>query len=230
MVKARNKLDGRSYAISEERTVHRDEPKLTLGPPAEKVKLRPEDNEQKVYREVNSLSRVSHHHIVRYYGCWLEDATPPEISQIVSQPPSSGPTPSTTTSSEEEDIFATNFDDLSFSRRDQSRSASFPRIRFANSGDDDDVDDDDDESDSADSSDDNESDAETAADPSDLRGRAAISKPMTVPPKPSMSLTGTSTDGGSVQRILYIQMEFVEKVSIALALADGNWLIASSKR
>ena len=162
------------------------------------MKLRPEDNEQKVYREVNSLSRVSHQYIVRYYSCWLEDANPhpPDPSTDSSTP--SGRT--RTASGSDEDIFAINFEDVSSSRRDQSRTASFPRIRFANSGEED-------EQDSDDSDTESSSSAETAADPSDARSRL-----IPIGPRPSMSTTDSSTDGGAVQRILYIQMEFVEKV------------------
>lgn len=57
VVKAKNKLDGRFYAIK-------------------KIKLRPEDNEQKVFREVNALSRLNHQFIVRYVllsTCGLAD-------------------------------------------------------------------------------------------------------------------------------------------------------------
>ncbi|OCF45594.1 PEK/GCN2 protein kinase [Kwoniella heveanensis CBS 569] len=194
VVKARNKLDGRSYAIK-------------------KVKLRPEDNEQKVYREVNNLSRVNHQHIVRYYSCWLEDANPPQLTPTADD---STPGPAVTNSnSTEEDIFALNFDDVSFSRRDQSRSASFPRIRFAD-GSDEEEDDSDDSSDSDTESD--SSGASTAADPSDIRGRA-----MRIPiaSKPSASITDATTDDGMVQRILYIQMEFVEKQTLREAITAG---------
>lgn len=149
-----------------------------------------------MYREVNSLSRVSHQYIVRYYGCWLEDATPIEIPV----PDETTPLANPATSSEEEDVFATNFDDLSISRRDMSRSASFPRIRFANSSNEEE------DSDSEDS-DSESSDAETAADPSEQRGQ-----PLMVAQKQSASVTDGTTDDGMVQRILYIQMEFVEKV------------------
>ncbi|KAK8850742.1 hypothetical protein IAR55_004662 [Kwoniella newhampshirensis] len=197
VVKARNKLDGRSYAIK-------------------KVKLRPEDNEQKVYREVNNLSRVNHQHIVRYYSCWLEDANPPQLTPTADDSTPGPPSGST----QEEDIFALNFDDASFSRRDQSRSASFPRIRFANSGgdDDDDTSSDDSETDSDSVSDSESSDAETAADPSEARGRASASA---VQSKPSISLTDTTTDDGMVERILYIQMEFVEKQTLREAIIAG---------
>lgn len=162
----------------------------------------------RVLREVNSLSRVSHQYIVRYYSCWLEEVGPPETQGLADDM-----TASTTTSSHvssEEDIFAVNFDDLSVSRRDQSRSASFPRIRFTDGSDSDDSEDGSDE-DSGDS-DDSES---TIPDPSasDHRRGKPLSKAISVPSKPSGSYTGTTTDDGLVQRILYIQMEFVEKVS-----------------
>ncbi|WVQ95416.1 hypothetical protein IAU59_002513 [Kwoniella sp. CBS 9459] len=195
VVKARNRLDSRSYAIK-------------------KIKLRPEDNEQKVYREVNNLSRVNHQHIVRYYSCWLEDANPPQLTPTADD---STPGPAVrNSSSTEEDIFALNFDDASFSHRDQSRSASFPRIRFAD-------DSDEEEEESVDSSEnsDTESDssgASTAADPSDVRGRA-LRIPM--PSKRSESVTDATTDDGMVQRILYIQMEFVEKQTLREAITAG---------
>lgn len=184
---------------------------------AEKIKLRPEDNVNRVLREVNSLSRVSHQYIVRYYSCWLEEVGPPEPQMFDDM------TASTTTSSHvssEEDIFAVNFDDLSVSRRDQSRSASFPRIRFTagSSDSDDDSDDDDDDDDSDDDDDDTDSDDSdgTIPDPSAsgqrARGKSA-SKAVSVPSRPSGSYTGTTNEDASFQRILYIQMEFVEKVS-----------------
>ncbi|OXG72558.1 eukaryotic translation initiation factor 2-alpha kinase [Cryptococcus neoformans Gb118] len=220
VVKARNKLDGRFYAIK-------------------KVKLRPEDNEQKVYREVNNLSRVNHQHIVRYYGCWLEDANPPDLTPTLEDSTHAASTTGTgATCSTEEDIFAVNFDDFSLSRRDQSRSASFPRIRFTNSN----GDDDDDDSDEGDSSeeDDTESDTESdssaaTADPSEPRGRShpqsslfqqgpeARSQRQSIPGKPSASTSvmTSSTSDGMVRRILYIQMEFVEKQTLREAITAG---------
>ncbi|WWC92548.1 uncharacterized protein L201_007507 [Kwoniella dendrophila CBS 6074] len=202
VVKARNKLDGRSYAIK-------------------KVKLRPEDNEAKVYREVNNLSRVNHQHIVRYYSCWLEDANPPHLTPTA-EDSTPGPGPSAA-STQEEDIFALNFDDASFSRRDQSRSASFPRIRFANEDGDDDDDDEDDDSDndSEDDDSDSDSDTSTAADPSELRERGRLLN-IAIPPRPSTtSITDATTDDGIVERILYIQMEFVEKQTLREAITAG---------
>ncbi|WWC65005.1 uncharacterized protein I303_107619 [Kwoniella dejecticola CBS 10117] len=198
VVKARNKLDGRSYAIK-------------------KVKLRLEDDEAKVYREVNNLSRVNHQHIVRYYSCWLEDANPPQLTPTADDS-TPGPSASNNTgSTSEEDIFALNFDDASFSRRDQSRSASFPRIRFANEEEDDEEDSDED---SASSESDSDSDNSTAADPSEMRDRGR-SMNVPIPPKPSQSITDATTDDGTVERILYIQMEFVDNQTLREAISRG---------
>ncbi|KAF9353081.1 hypothetical protein BGX34_011807 [Mortierella sp. NVP85] len=57
VVKARNKLDGRYYAIK-------------------KVKLNPKDNmtNRKILREVTTLSRLHHQFVVRYFTTWFEDA------------------------------------------------------------------------------------------------------------------------------------------------------------
>ncbi|KAG0215957.1 hypothetical protein BGX28_007183 [Mortierella sp. GBA30] len=57
VVKARNKLDGRFYAIK-------------------KIKLDPRDNvtNRKILREVTTLSRLHHQFVVRYFTTWFEDA------------------------------------------------------------------------------------------------------------------------------------------------------------
>jgi translation initiation factor 2-alpha kinase 4 len=168
--------------------------------------LRAEDTE-KFYREVINLSKVSHPHIVRYYNAWLEDAQRPEPEPSTDESVTSGTSgtvASTTTSEEDEDIFQPNFDDLSFSRREHSRSASFPRIRFSEAADEDD------ESSASENSSETESEAETVPDPSEHRGRT-----IAVAPKPSMSYTDTTTGEEGVKTILYIQMEFVEKVSLS---------------
>ncbi|ORX40873.1 kinase-like domain-containing protein [Kockovaella imperatae] len=192
VVKARNKLDGRSYAIK-------------------KVKLRPDDNEQKVYREVNNLSKVSHQHIVRYYGCWLEDIAPSRPATPVVEPAvNSG---STTTESDSDIYAPPNFNDLSFSRNDHSRSASFPRIRFANSGED--------EDDEDDPSDESTSSEETTNATSVRAADVSPMSPVRIGPGPSVSVTETTEGDSGVQRILYIQMEFVEKQTLREAINQG---------
>ena len=197
VVKARNKLDGRSYAIK-------------------KVKLRPDDNEQKVYREVNNLSKVSHQHIVRYYGCWLEDVMFVQKADSVqaSAAASAAPTPAES----ESDIYAApNFNDLSISRHDHSRSASFPRVRFANSGEDEEEDEEE-EDDPSDESTTSEEKNETPSQP--FRGRTGPGQ-VSIPVRPSVSVADTTDADDMVQRILYIQMEFVEKQTLREAINQG---------
>lgn len=54
VVKARNKLDGKIYAVK-------------------KIRLRSGDTDARIFREVTTLSRLNHRYIVRYYATWLED-------------------------------------------------------------------------------------------------------------------------------------------------------------
>ncbi|KAF8625130.1 hypothetical protein AX15_005537 [Amanita polypyramis BW_CC] len=61
VVKARNKIDGRIYAVK-------------------KIRLRTVQKDTKIFREVNALSRLSHRFIVRYYTTWMETS---EIASAV---------------------------------------------------------------------------------------------------------------------------------------------------
>ncbi|POW06187.1 hypothetical protein PSTT_09072 [Puccinia striiformis] len=79
VLKARNKLDNRFYAIK-------------------KISLPMDPREEtKILREVTILSRMSHPHIVRYHACWIEatDVAPSsansEFSQVSSNIPHSQP-------------------------------------------------------------------------------------------------------------------------------------------
>ncbi|GBG33262.1 eIF-2-alpha kinase GCN2 [Hondaea fermentalgiana] len=54
VVKARNRLDGRVYAIK-------------------KIKFEGSENDMKLLREVTSLAKMSHQYIVRYYQAWVEE-------------------------------------------------------------------------------------------------------------------------------------------------------------
>ncbi|EIW85919.1 hypothetical protein CONPUDRAFT_114006 [Coniophora puteana RWD-64-598 SS2] len=58
VVKARNKIDERIYAVK-------------------KIRLRTDQSDTKIFREVNALSRLSHRFIVRYYTTWVETAELP---------------------------------------------------------------------------------------------------------------------------------------------------------
>lgn len=52
-MKARNKIDSRIYAVK-------------------KIRLKTQQSDTKIFREVNALSRLSHRFIVRYYTTWVE--------------------------------------------------------------------------------------------------------------------------------------------------------------
>ncbi|KAJ2159991.1 eukaryotic translation initiation factor 2-alpha kinase [Coemansia sp. RSA 552] len=60
VVKARNVIDGRFYAIKKIRLDARDT-----------------ESKRKIFREVTTLSRLHHQNVVRYYTTWIEDA--PEL-------------------------------------------------------------------------------------------------------------------------------------------------------
>ncbi|EKM74744.1 hypothetical protein AGABI1DRAFT_109872 [Agaricus bisporus var. burnettii JB137-S8] len=53
VVKARNKIDNRIYAVK-------------------KIRLKTQQSDTKIFREVNALSRLSHRFIVRYFTTWVE--------------------------------------------------------------------------------------------------------------------------------------------------------------
>ncbi|KAJ7163895.1 kinase-like domain-containing protein [Mycena crocata] len=55
VVKARNKIDSRIYAVK-------------------KIRLSTRQSDNKIFREVNALSRLSHRFIVRYFTTWVETA------------------------------------------------------------------------------------------------------------------------------------------------------------
>ncbi|KAJ7488435.1 kinase-like domain-containing protein [Mycena latifolia] len=55
VVKARNKIDARIYAVK-------------------KIRLNTTQSDTKIFREVNALSRLSHRFIVRYFTTWVETA------------------------------------------------------------------------------------------------------------------------------------------------------------
>lgn len=61
VVKARNKIDSRIYAVK-------------------KVRLKTMQNDNKIMREVNALSRLNHRFIVRYYTTWIEVVEAPSTT------------------------------------------------------------------------------------------------------------------------------------------------------
>ncbi|KAH9956146.1 hypothetical protein BC827DRAFT_1139950 [Russula dissimulans] len=187
VVKARNKIDSRIYAVK-------------------KVRLQTPNTDNKILREINALSRLSHRFIVRYYTAWFEDSE--SVSTAVSSDGSGDGTADGITSAlsgvqrrdDSSDPFCIDLDDLGSESRS---STSFPSIHFTGSG-----------SDATDSSDGDSDGDETDAD--DLEemfeapgnGSAVIN---VVPRTPPISRP----------RTLYIQMEFVERQTLRERIAEG---------
>ncbi|KAG6856809.1 hypothetical protein H0H87_000506 [Tephrocybe sp. NHM501043] len=123
VVKARNKIDNRIYAVK-------------------KVRLKTEGSDVKIFREVNALSRLSHRFIVRYFTTWVEISDEP-ISAVVSDDSEtesgteSGMTSVPNSLSEPSERYlpanggglTIDFDDLT-DRRSLSSKSSFPSIHF----------------------------------------------------------------------------------------------------
>ncbi|KAG6864912.1 hypothetical protein C0991_006441 [Blastosporella zonata] len=120
VVKARNKIDNRIYAVK-------------------KVRLKTVGSDVKIFREVNALSRLSHRFIVRYFTTWVEISDEPVSSVASDESETESGEESGMTSvpnSTSERYLPTNgggltidFDDLT-DRRSLSSKSSFPSIHF----------------------------------------------------------------------------------------------------
>ncbi|KAI0051565.1 Serine/threonine-protein kinase [Auriscalpium vulgare] len=180
VVKARNKIDSRIYAVK-------------------KVKLRATKGDNKIFREVNALSRLSHRFIVRYYTTWVESAEPSSESASdgsnsdsdtadgITSVPNSGKKREGSS-----DPFGIDLDDL-----DSESRSSFPSIHFTGSG-------------SAETGDsDGDVDSDEPLGNLFQRGRSdAMNALPRTPPPP-------------IARTLYIQMEFVERQTLKERIAEG---------
>ncbi|KAF9231990.1 hypothetical protein BU15DRAFT_90768 [Melanogaster broomeanus] len=139
VVKARNKIDSRIYAVK-------------------KIRLRTDQSDTKLFREVNALSRLSHRFIVRYYTTWVETSgdvstVPSSDSETDSDSGTEGNMTSVPHSferreKEKSDPFSIDLDDLDDYGGSGSRS-SFPSIHFTRSDVTDEKDEDEDDSDDA---------------------------------------------------------------------------------
>lgn len=184
VVKARNKMDSRIYAVK-------------------KIRLRTSQSDQKIFREVDTLSRLNHRYIVRYYTTWIE--TSDHVSTATSAVGSSAGTSvpgnangSTTEAEEESDPFAINLDDLD--DYNDTPSHSFPAITFTRSG-----------TPRSDEGESTSSEGSASSDevilPHSGRGRELTKRAATPVP--------------SVSRTLYIQMEYVERQTLKERIAEG---------
>lgn len=180
VVKARNRLDGLFYAIK-------------------KVRLK-SNTDNKLFREVLSLSRLNSRYVVRYFGCWIEEA-----AQIAVQPVSdTSGTPNTKKGASDSYSFSMHkllnpkFDDSLSVARTASRDDGI----FFEGGDEEDS-----EGGDEDESED-ESESDSSSDSSSLSS-------------PSAHQDANNRNFKSHSRILYIQMQYCEKLTLSEALEEG---------
>ncbi|TIA92337.1 hypothetical protein E3P99_00678 [Wallemia hederae] len=178
VVKARNRLDGLFYAIK-------------------KVRLK-SNTDSKLFREVLSLSRLNSRFVVRYFGCWIEEA-----AQIAVQPVSSASTtPNTKKGASDSYSFSMHkllnpkFDDSLSIAKTGSRDDG---ILFQGSDDENSGDDESESDDESDSGSDSESSSVSSQDAQQDVSRSTKAR----------------------SRILYIQMQYCEKLTLSEALEEG---------
>ncbi|KAI8909361.1 kinase-like domain-containing protein [Powellomyces hirtus] len=121
VVKARNRIDGRFYAIK-------------------KIKLNPKDREgsKRILREVQTLSRLHHQFVVRYYQAWFEDAAggtwrddSEDASESDSESESGSDTDTSATSDTGDMLMDAGFNDDWLSFDDQSKSKGYSNISIS---------------------------------------------------------------------------------------------------
>lgn len=183
VVKARNKLDGRFYAIK----------KVRISNSAVE--------EERTMREIMTLSRLDHPHIVRYVTCWIEETHAP--------PPPESATETLTTSqlldsSAIQLSKGTSLDLDDFLSKESSMQGSF--VRFGESDESDDEEVDDKQAQHQSNHDDDVSSGNDCDDNSSM----------------SPTVQSTQMDNSPVPtRVLYIQMEYVENQTLGDAIEQG---------
>ncbi|GAB5588590.1 eukaryotic translation initiation factor 2-alpha kinase [Umbelopsis nana] len=198
VVKARNKLDGRFYAIK-------------------KIRLDPRDNEdiRKILREVQTLSSLHHQYVVRYYTTWFEDEDGNWRDSDSEGDSFSGEDSDFDDDDEDGDlsVMPKRYDFLSTER---SQSRSYSAIQFEETSDDSN-----DESITTEGDDDHISfvASDTSTEP-----KRATNKLVARKGRRSASKTNTSSEESkrsSKMRVLYIQMEYCEKKTLRDIIDEG---------
>ncbi|WFD42847.1 non-specific serine/threonine protein kinase [Malassezia psittaci] len=206
VVKAKNKLDGRFYAVK----------KVRLSSSAAE--------EERTMREIMTLSRLDHPHIVRYVTCWIEETQVPAFSGLA--PDSSSNLSMTTSQQLDASVIRAlnrlepaNFDlgsadeDFLSTGRNQGLNDLQSFIKFGDSHEN--------ESEekyrephsiSSTSSDEQESSMSTTSSSSDV---ASLDNSLPAP------MSSSHERGFSTTRVLYIQMEYVENQTLSDAIERG---------
>ncbi|KAI8369907.1 kinase-like domain-containing protein [Choanephora cucurbitarum] len=208
VIKARNRLDGRLYAIK-------------------KVRLDPRDSEdlKKILREVHSLSSLHHQYVVRYFATWFED------EDGMSFKGSSDEEEDEESYSEDSDFddddgdvsaYQRQFHDFLSLDHSKSKSKSYSAVRFDDSSG---SSDDDDESTSCqettgeDTDDDFISFAPAESDGTDTTS----TQKQQLARKAILNLRKKNKEDSQAQRtrVLYIQMEYCEKKTLRDVIDEG---------
>jgi translation initiation factor 2-alpha kinase 4 len=203
--RARNRLDGRDYAIK----------KIRLSPSA--------GNDEKTLREISALSRLSHQHIVRYVTCWIQ--TQEEKDSVES---SSGDmmTSSKSLQASARDFLLPGINDDFLSVGHDAFSKAGQNIRFANSEDDSESDEEEQkvqskasDANGEESSDSESTDSESRSDSKWQSSKASKSRKSA---EKSQSQSAASKQETVLSpRWLFIQMEYVENQTLREAIDRG---------
>lgn len=224
VVKARNKLDGRLYAVK-------------------RIRLDPRDTEdlRKILREVQTLSSLHHQYVVRYYATWFEDEDGTSWRDSEDEEFTDEDEETESEYEEEDDenvsVLQKKFDFLS-PERSKSRSYSY-RIAFEE---DDEEDDDEDENFSSEvgngnssfdekfsdgfiafAHEDNEEDSQStiSTDKQELVRKACEKWKQRRHDNVSVGSGSKSSSQQQRTRVLYIQMEYCEKKTLRDVIDEG---------
>ncbi|TFK91310.1 Serine/threonine-protein kinase [Polyporus arcularius HHB13444] len=210
VVKARNKIDNRIYAVK-------------------KVKLRDVGND-KIFREVSALSRLNHRFIVRYYTTWVETSDGLPTNNLGSESEESDRTDATDKTgktdetkaltskpkrSTDDEAHFTTFDlkDLDRSIGGTSRTSTFPSIHFSRTSSQQD------DHNGSESSDELFDVDEDNNDPFALSFNSLPGKARPIPINGRSMFRRSASP--TLRRTLYIQMEFVERQTLRERIAEG---------
>ncbi|ORX48853.1 Serine/threonine-protein kinase [Hesseltinella vesiculosa] len=194
VVKCRNRLDGRLYAIK-------------------KIRLDPEDSEgvKKILREVQTLSRLHHQYVVRYYATWFEDGNGTTWKDSDDNDEFSDDTDTDSDEDGDVSVLQHRYDFISM---DHSKSKSYSAIQFADDNDDYDSENESDEPTDSSMNLISFAPASSEGGPSSANTTDTISTKTKRSAKPRLKSIPKQDTSCKPTRVLYIQMEYCEKKTL----------------